>query len=133
MLRGSVQRLAGSRGPGAACMTDIMRKVMGLAKPLACDSASTLKWRSRRLVTKVLPPPGGPMAATSCTSVSCLKALSRPYQPPWSTAWRSSSMGGCAPYVSLAGMLRSSTNSTPLRRCRYRCEVVPCGRKSHAQ
>ena len=36
----------------------------------------------------------------------------RSYQPSWSIHWRRISMGGCAPYVSSAGMLRSSTKTT---------------------
>ena len=55
------------------------------------------------------------MAATNWTSTMWRKTLSRPYQPPWSMYWRSSSMGGCAPKVSLAGMFRSSTKTTHLR------------------
>ena len=69
-----------------------------------------LKWRSRRGVMAERPPPGGPMAATSSASSIILKEFSpRSYQPPWSQNWRSSSMGGCAPYFSTSGMLRSST------------------------
>eukprot|EP00983_Pelagomonas_calceolata_P101004 1158641-Pelagomonas_calceolata.AAC.8 len=45
---------------------------------LTCASARVLKWRRKRLVTKVLPPPGGPMAMMVCTSVIARKALSRP-------------------------------------------------------
>ena len=37
------------------------------------------------------------------------------HHPLWSMNCRNSSMGGCAPYTSLAGMLRSSTNTTHLR------------------
>eukprot|EP00967_Tisochrysis_lutea_P005320 scaffold6363_cov25-Tisochrysis_lutea.AAC.6 len=52
------------------------------------------------------------MAATNCTSTISRNVHSfRSYQPSWSIHWRSSSMGGCAPYVSSAGMLRSSTNT----------------------
>ena len=50
----------------------------------------------------------------------------RSYQPPASNHWRSSSIGGCAPYSSTIGMLMSSTKTmnffpavgpyTPLRR-----------------
>ena len=36
----------------------------------------------------------------------------RSYQFQWSIHCLSSSMGGCAPYTSRVGMLRSSTNTT---------------------
>lgn len=36
--------------------------------------ARMLKWRSRRLVMGLRPPPGGPMAATNWVSITCLKA-----------------------------------------------------------
>jgi len=39
----------------------------------------------------------------------------RSYQCPWSIHCLSSSIGGCAPYFSLAGMLRSSTNAMHFR------------------
>jgi hypothetical protein len=51
---------------------------------LACDLDawsnslinSTLKWRVKREVMGLRPPPGGPMAASSCRSTSCLNVLS---------------------------------------------------------
>jgi len=69
--------------------------------------------RSIRLVITCRPPPGGPMAATRVTSTMNLYlSVLRSYQPPWSTHWRISSTGGCAPYVSRAGMLKSSMKMT---------------------
>ena len=42
-----------------------------------------LKWRMKRGVTELRPPPGGPMAAMNCMSSSLRKVLSeRSYQPP---------------------------------------------------
>jgi hypothetical protein len=41
-----------------------------------------------------------------------VEILTVTYQPPWSIHCLSISIGGCAPYSSLAGMLRSSTNTT---------------------
>lgn len=63
-------------------------------------------------VTLFLPPPGGPMADTITISISSstlVSFLSNQY--PWSIHWRRISMGGWAPYFSLAGMFRSSTNT----------------------
>lgn len=63
-------------------------------------------------VTLFLPPPGGPMADTITMSISSrtlVSFLSNQY--PWSIHWRRISMGGWAPYFSLAGMFRSSTNT----------------------
>mmetsp|Transcript_14668 Transcript_14668/g.43744 ORF Transcript_14668/g.43744 Transcript_14668/m.43744 type:complete len:249 (-) Transcript_14668:1443-2189(-) len=75
--------------------------------------AMTLKWRAKRGVIGLRPPPGGPIAQTNEMSTSLRKTFSlRSYQPPWSMNWRRISMGGCAPYVSSAGMLRSSTKMT---------------------
>ena len=57
--------------------------------------------------------PGGPMAAMSWTSASCIADMSlRSYQVQWSSHCRNSSIGGWAPYSSRAGMFRSSTNTT---------------------
>ena len=54
--------------------------------------------RSIRLVTGCRPPPGGPIAPTSVTSTIFFhRSVLRSYQPPWSTIWRMSSSGGCAP------------------------------------
>ena len=52
--------------------------------------------------------------ARTCVSTTRRKAQGglRSYQPPWSAHCRSSSIGGCAPYTSLAGMFKSSTNTT---------------------
>lgn len=49
-------------------------------------------------------------------SVSSLPTINTVYthQYPWSWYCLSSSMGGCAPYTSLAGMFKSSTNITHL-------------------
>ena len=65
------------------------------------------------------------IALTRSARNSLLVSL-RSYQWPWSIHCLSSSMGGCAPYFSFAGMFRSSTNAmhflpsggpyTPLRR-----------------
>ena len=49
---------------------------------------------------------------TSISSILELSLLS--YQCLWSTHCRSNSMGGWAPYFSLPGMFRSSTNTTHL-------------------
>lgn len=82
-------------------------------------------------VTLFLPPPGGPMADTITMSISSstlVSFLSNQY--PWSIHWRRISMGGWAPYFSLAGMFRSSTNTisffpsvgpyTPFFRLKYK-------------
>lgn len=50
---------------------------------------------------------------TLTKSVSMILELSfLSYQWLWSIHCRSSSIGGCAPYTSFAGMLKSSTNTT---------------------
>lgn len=71
-----------------------------------------LKCLCRRGVIGFLPPPGGPMAHTNDMSTSLrndpMAFLS--YHPPWSIHCRTSSMGGCAPYTSRAGIFRSSMN-----------------------
>ena len=72
--------------------------------------AIMLKCRTNRGVTSFRPPPGGPMLAMNWTSTMFRIVLSdRSYQPSWSIHCRSSSIGGWAPYVSSAGMFRSST------------------------
>lgn len=57
--------------------------------------------------------PGGPMAHISWMSTRLIIEQSFvSYQFQWSNHWRRSSTGGWAPYVSLAGMFTSSTNTT---------------------
>lgn len=90
--------------------------------------AKKWKWRKRRAVTGFRPPPGGPIAATKFTSMMVRKSpmFFLSYQPNenrelffWrktavkdfplkSIHCRMSSMGGCAPYTSKAGILKSS-------------------------
>mmetsp|Transcript_17181 Transcript_17181/g.65158 ORF Transcript_17181/g.65158 Transcript_17181/m.65158 type:complete len:248 (-) Transcript_17181:1028-1771(-) len=73
----------------------------------------TLRWRIMRGEMALRPPPGGPIAAATRVSSRRMKVLSsRLYQPLLSVIWRSSSMGGWAPYSSICGMLRSSTKMT---------------------
>lgn len=51
--------------------------VVKMRRQLSSDMsviASVLKWRSRRLVIGLRPPPGGPIAATNWVSMICLKA-----------------------------------------------------------
>ncbi len=53
------------------------RIVVKIRRQLSSDMsvmASRLKWRSRRLVMGLRPPPGGPIAATNWVSMICLKA-----------------------------------------------------------
>ena len=65
--------------------------------------------------------PGGPMAHMIWMSTRLMVAQSLvSYQFQWPSHWRSSSTGGWAPYVSLAGMLTSSTNTTWRHGSRYR-------------
>ena len=96
-----------------------------------------LKWRRKRGVVGLRPPPGGPIAEQSTVSTMLCHAFSfRSYQPPLSMNWRSNSIGGCAPYVSTSGMLRSSTKMmafwpsggpyTPLRRLSSFSSMVSC-------
>lgn len=59
---------------------------------------TVLKCRRYRSVSDVRAPPGSPIAPTKVTSARARKLLSRPYQPPWSKACRSSSIGG---YISV--------------------------------
>jgi len=67
------------------------------------------KCRSMRGVTGLRPPPGGPIAAINCVSTRNILLVSfKSYQCRWSKNWRSSSIGGWAPYISLAGMFMSS-------------------------
>ena len=56
--------------------------------------------------------PGGPIAATSCMSISLSGTTSfKSYQVQWSNHCRRSSIGGWAPNVSNIGMFMSSTNT----------------------
>lgn len=77
-------------------------------------NARKLKWRRKRGVTGLRPPPGGPMQPMNCTSMILRKVHGglRSYHPSWSIHWRRSSMGGCAKYFSRCGMFRSSTHTT---------------------
>ena len=71
------------------------------------------RWRRMRGLTKDLPPPGGPIAVMRMVFMIFLKGFSLSlcsYHPPWSKYCLSNSIGGCAPYFYLVGMLRSSTN-----------------------
>ena len=96
-----------------------------------------LKWRMYRFVTGWRPPPGGPMAPTHTRSTIFMKVrVLRSNQPPWSAHWRSSSIGGCAPYSSFLGMFKSSTSmtyclpdggpKTPLRRLSILPSRISC-------
>ena len=52
------------------------RMVVKMRRQLSSDMSvmvSMLKWRSRRLVMGLRPPPGGPMAATNWVSMICLE------------------------------------------------------------
>ena len=52
------------------------RMVVKMRRQLSSDMSvmvSMLKWRSRRLVIGLRPPPGGPMAATNWVSMICLE------------------------------------------------------------
>mmetsp|Transcript_9472 Transcript_9472/g.22057 ORF Transcript_9472/g.22057 Transcript_9472/m.22057 type:complete len:276 (-) Transcript_9472:2589-3416(-) len=81
--------------------------------------AMMLKWRMKRPVMGLRPPPGGPIAPMKVRSTILRKEFSfRSYQPPWSIHCLSSSIGGCAPYSSSTGMLRSSTR---------KMQRMPCG------
>mmetsp|Transcript_18361 Transcript_18361/g.62467 ORF Transcript_18361/g.62467 Transcript_18361/m.62467 type:complete len:229 (+) Transcript_18361:2307-2993(+) len=114
-----------------------------VSKILTRDSSSKgvmetrLKCLRYRGVTSFRPPPGGPMAATNCTSTKVRKLWSeRSYHPLWSMNCLRSSMGGCAPYVSFSGMFRSSMKSTqrlpsggpntPLRRLSSLPSIMSC-------
>lgn len=80
-------------------------------------------------VMSFLPPPGGPMAVTSSTStMSSLFVSFLSNQCPWSIHCRRSSMGGWAPYASLAGMLRSSGEEARATRCQFRGPSALTGR-----
>ncbi|KAG7256268.1 hypothetical protein CRUP_029318, partial [Coryphaenoides rupestris] len=97
-------------GTGGGCYSPIqlprmVEKIFLLLASSISARASRLKWRVKRCVTGLRPPPGGPMAHAKLMSTSCLK-------PRWSIHWRSSSMGGWAPYVSNMGMFRSSMKKT---------------------
>jgi hypothetical protein len=61
-------------------------------------------------VSTALPPDGGAAQAISVLSATSFHVQApRSYIPFLSTKSRSSSIGGCAPYSSTAGMLMSST------------------------
>jgi len=65
------------------------------------------------IVTAFLPPVGGSIAAINTMSCKYFYSLvSRSNHPPVSIHCRNSSIGGCAPYLSLAGMFRSSMKIT---------------------
>ena len=71
------------------------------------------------------------MAAMNWMSMSWRYTFSsRSYHPAWSIHCRRISMGGCAPYVSLAGMLRSSTMMSST--CSARASLFACASSSPA-
>mmetsp|Transcript_6911 Transcript_6911/g.16611 ORF Transcript_6911/g.16611 Transcript_6911/m.16611 type:complete len:242 (-) Transcript_6911:590-1315(-) len=100
-------------GPGNALTKSlrIVPKIEALPAFETSTRPTTLKWRRKRGVTSWRPPPGGPIEPTNTMSMMARKPRSpvRSYQPPWSNHWRRISIGGCAPYSSRLGMLRSST------------------------
>mmetsp|Transcript_8700 Transcript_8700/g.26129 ORF Transcript_8700/g.26129 Transcript_8700/m.26129 type:complete len:209 (+) Transcript_8700:8249-8875(+) len=73
--------------------------------------ANMAKCRTNRGDTGLRPPPGGAHPAIRVTSSISFHrpAFSRSYKPWKSWYCRNNSMGGCEPYVSSFGMLRSST------------------------
>mmetsp|Transcript_5338 Transcript_5338/g.17263 ORF Transcript_5338/g.17263 Transcript_5338/m.17263 type:complete len:225 (-) Transcript_5338:1727-2401(-) len=105
----------------------IVEKMRVMPSSSMGTTLTTLNQREKRHVRAERPPPGRPMAATSVTSTKERHSISlRSHQPPQCSSCRRISMGGCAPYTSLAGMLMSSTKmtiflpvggpNTPLRR-----------------
>ncbi len=87
-------------------------KIVAMASSSKSFIVMVLRWRRKRAVMGLRPPPGGPIAPTNWMSTSFMPVFSlRSYQFQWSNHCLSSSMGGCAPYVSQIGMFRSSTNT----------------------
>ena len=69
-----------------------------------------LKCLTSLLVIKVLPPPGGPIAANIITSSNFINYKSfLLYHPLWSRYYLNNSIGGYAPYSSFLGIFKSST------------------------
>jgi hypothetical protein len=76
----TVQPTSGSTSPPTASLKDLRKKAPRMVVKMRCTLSSLIslkdrkwKWRSRRLVTGLRPPPGGPMAATNCVSMMMRK------------------------------------------------------------
>mmetsp|Transcript_24874 Transcript_24874/g.57544 ORF Transcript_24874/g.57544 Transcript_24874/m.57544 type:complete len:253 (-) Transcript_24874:6332-7090(-) len=123
--------------PLLSTQSRIVPKTRWRDSPSNGTKLTTLKCRTYRCVMRVRPPPGGPIAAMNCVSTIWRYSFSsRLYQPAWSIHCRKISIGGCAPYSSLAGMFRSSTKTmqvlfsggprTPLRRLSSLPSMMSC-------
>lgn len=83
---------------------------------VGCGRLRMLKCLVKRCVKALRPPPGGAEQQQRIVSwISFQKRSFRSYTPPLSTSSLNSSMGGCAPYSSTAGMFTSSINTVVLR------------------
>lgn len=72
--------------------------------------AITLKCLTNLAVIKVLPPPGGPIAAKQINLYNFIHCKSfLLYHPLWSKYCLISSIGGCAPNYYFLGIFKSST------------------------
>mmetsp|Transcript_47099 Transcript_47099/g.145246 ORF Transcript_47099/g.145246 Transcript_47099/m.145246 type:complete len:246 (-) Transcript_47099:111-848(-) len=97
--------------PRAMIQSVSVQKILRSVLSSNDGTAIVLKWRVRRGVVWLRPPSGGPMAArNSSPSVrrNDTSSFLWLYHPEWSSHWRISSMGGCAPYFSRCGKLASS-------------------------
>ena len=54
----------------------MLEKILVIVSSLKVAMEMMLKWRRKRSVTELRPPPGGPMAAISCRSIKWMALVS---------------------------------------------------------